>query len=61
MTRSGQREEMHDLDIYLRTWPTNPGYAIDATSTTVNTGAAFVRWYDTTELRASAIPKDAYP
>jgi hypothetical protein len=61
MTRNGQRAETHDLDVYLRMWLTSLGYAFDATATIVNTGAAFVRWYDTTELRANGIPTDPYP
>jgi hypothetical protein len=61
MTRNGQRAETHDLDVHLRAWLTSLGYAFDATATIVNTGAAFVRWYDTTELRANGIPTDPYP
>ena len=61
MTRNGQRAETHDLDVFLRTWLTNLGYPFDAMATIVNTQAAFVRWYDTTELRANGIPTDPYP
>jgi len=61
MTRNGQRAETHDLDVYLRTWLTKLGYPFDAMATIVNTQAAFVRWYDTTELRANGIPADPYP
>ena len=61
MTRDGQRAETHDLDVFLRTWLTDLGYPFDATATIVNTEAASVRWYDTTELRANGIPADPYP
>jgi hypothetical protein len=61
MIQNGQRVETHDLDTYLRMWLTDLGYPFDATATIVNTRAAAVRWYDTTELRANGIPADPYP
>ena len=61
MTRNGQRAETHDLDVFLRQWLTDLGYPFDATATIVNTEAASVRWFDTTELRANGIPTDPYP
>ncbi len=58
---NGQSAETHDLDMFMRTWLTNLGYPSDATATIVNTPAASVRWYNTTELRANGIPADPYP
>jgi hypothetical protein len=57
----GQRTETHVLDVYLRRWLTDLGYAFDATATIVNTEASSVRWYTIIELRANGIPTDSYP
>jgi hypothetical protein len=56
-----QRTETHEFDVYLRSWLTNLGYAMDTTATIVNTHAASIRWYDAIELRANGIPTEDYP
>ena len=61
MISNGQRTETHDLDMYLRRWLTELGYAHDATATIVNTAATSIRWYDAIELRANGIPTEIYP
>jgi hypothetical protein len=61
MLQNGQRTETHELDSVLRTWLTDMGYALDATATIVNTQAASIRWYNTTELLANGILTDPYP
>jgi hypothetical protein len=61
MMANGQLLETHNLDVFLRKWLTDLGYPFDAAATIVNTEAASVRWFDTTELRANGIPTDPYP
>lgn len=59
--RDGQHTETHDFDFALRAWLTGLGYAMDATSTIVNTQATSMRWYNVTELRASGIATETFP
>jgi hypothetical protein len=59
--QDGKRTETHEVDILLRRWLTDLGYALDATATIVNTRAASIRWYDAIELRANGISTDPYP
>jgi hypothetical protein len=61
LIQQGQRTETHDLDYLLREWLNSLGYSLDATATIVNTHAASIRWYDTIELNANAIPTENYP
>jgi len=61
LIQQGHWSETHEADMYLRSWLTQLGYAMDATATIVNTHAASIRWYDATELNANGIATQTYP
>lgn len=61
LIQDGRRVETHDVDMALRRWLTQLGYAQDTTATIVSTEATAVRWLDMAELRANGIATDPYP